>query len=142
MIETEMQKVKHRCQDVHKNQVKIRGKVPVDIENENNKQNMQINITERNDMTPLDWLKKFKLKIGNIRLDKKSQLEKRRIIEKLPDLFKNNHHKKRRNKHTIETVTISGKTKSRPIRLHLQAAVGTKVEKLTESGHLEKVKTC
>ena len=38
----------------------------------------------------MDWMKKFKLTIGNIRLEDNSQLEKRRIIEKFPDLLKNN----------------------------------------------------
>ena len=39
---------------------------------------MQLLITERNDITPLlgmDWLKKFKLPIGNIRLDNNNQSE-------------------------------------------------------------------
>ena len=85
--------MRHRYQDVHKNEVKFRGKIPVDIEDENNKQNMQLLITERNDITPLlgmDWLKKFKLTISNIRLDDNNQSEKRQIVEKFPDFFKNN----------------------------------------------------
>ena len=32
MKDTEIQKVKHRYQDVNKNEVKFRGKIPVDIE--------------------------------------------------------------------------------------------------------------
>ena len=36
---TEMQKIKHRYQDVNKNEVKFRGQIPTDIEYENNKQN-------------------------------------------------------------------------------------------------------
>ena len=43
---------------------------------------MQTLITERND-TPLlgmDWMKKFDLTIGNIRLEDNSQSEKRRVI--------------------------------------------------------------
>ena len=36
------------------------------------------------------WLKKFTLTVGNIRLDENSQLEKRRIIEKIPDIIRNN----------------------------------------------------
>ena len=93
MKESEIQKVRHRYQDVNKNEVKFRGKIPVDIEYENNKQKMQLLITQRNDITPLlgmDWLKKFKLTIGNIQLDEKDQSEKRRIIEKILDLFRNN----------------------------------------------------
>ena len=45
-----------------KNEVKFQGKIHVDIEYGNNKQEMEILITERNDITPLlgmDWLEKF-----------------------------------------------------------------------------------
>ena len=93
MKDTEIRKVRHRYQDVNKNEVKFRGKIPVDIEHENYKQKMRLLIIERNDITPLlgmDWLKKFKLTIGNIRLDDYNQSEKRQIVEKFPDLFKNN----------------------------------------------------
>ena len=45
MKRTEIQKKKHRYQDVNKNEVKFRGKIPADIEYENNKQKMQILIT-------------------------------------------------------------------------------------------------
>ena len=38
MKQTEIQKVKHRCQVVNKNEVKFRGKIPTDVEYENNKQ--------------------------------------------------------------------------------------------------------
>ena len=77
--------MKHRCHEVTNNEVKIRGKIPVNIEYENNKQKMQLLNTKRNDITlllGLDWLKEFKLTIGIIRLDQKSQLEKRRNIQK------------------------------------------------------------
>ena len=144
MKESEIQKVRHRYKDVNKNEVKFRGKIPVDIEYENNKQKMQLLITERNDITPLlgmDWLKKFKLTIGNIQLDENDQSEKRRVIEKFLDLFQNNT--------TIKDTEINiqlkpgqypVKQKARPIPLHLQEAVGKEIKKLTKSGHLEKVK--
>ena len=67
--------------------------MPVEIEYENNKQNIQVLNTERNDITPLlgmDWLKKYKQTIGNIQLDEDSQYEKRKILEKFPGLFENN----------------------------------------------------
>ena len=101
---------------------------------------MQLLITERNDIAPLlgmDWLKKFKLTIGNIRLVENNQSEKRRIIEKFPDLFRNNT--------TIKDTEINiqlkpghnpVKQKARPIPLHLQQAVGNEIEKLMKSGHL------
>ena len=46
MKDTEIQKVRHRYQGVNKNEVKFRGKIPVDLEYENNKQKMQLPITE------------------------------------------------------------------------------------------------
>ena len=57
---TEIQKISNRYQDVNKNEVKFRGKVPVNIEHENNNQKMEIPITDRTDITPLlgmDWIK-------------------------------------------------------------------------------------
>ena len=61
MKETDIQKVKHRYQDENKNEVKFRGKMWVDLEYENNKQKMELQITKRNYISPLlgmDWLKK------------------------------------------------------------------------------------
>ena len=63
MKSTEIQKITNRYQDVNKNEIKFRRKVPVNIEHENNNQKMEIRITERTDITPLlvmDWMKKFK----------------------------------------------------------------------------------
>ena len=105
---------------------------------------MQLLITERKDITPLlgmDWLKKFGITIGNIRLDDNSQSEKKQIVEKFPDLFRNNT--------TIKDAEINiqlkpghypVKQKARPIPLHLQEAVEKEIEKLTKAGHLERVK--
>ena len=144
MKQTEIQKVKHRYQDVNRNEVKFRGKIPADVEYENNKQKMQTLITERNDITPLlgmDWMKKFKLTIGNIRTEENNQSERKRVIEKFPDLFKNNT--------TIKDTEINiqlkpghypVKQKARPFPLHLQENVGKELERLIKTGHLEKVK--
>ena len=93
MKRTEIQEVKHRYQDVNKNELKFRGKIPADIEYENNKQKFEFLIPERNDITLLlgmDWMKKFKLTIGSIRIQDNNQSEKKRIVEKVPDIFKNN----------------------------------------------------
>ena len=93
MKPTEIQKVTNRCQDVNKNEVKFRGKIPVSIEYENNKQKMEILITERIDITPLlgmNWMKTFKLTIGRIQLAENNQSEKERIIGKVRYLFENN----------------------------------------------------
>ena len=76
MKPTELQKVSNRYQDVNKNEVKFRGKIPVNIEYENNKQKMEILITERTDITPL---KTFKLTIGKIQLAENNQSERENI---------------------------------------------------------------
>ena len=89
----EIQKVTNRYQVVNKNEVKFRGKVPVNIDYENNKQKVEILITERTDITPLlgmDWMKTFRLPIGRIQLAENNQSEKERIINNFPDLFENN----------------------------------------------------
>ena len=78
METTEIQKITNRCLDVNKNEVKFRGKVPVNIEYENNKQKMENLITERTDITPLlgmDWMRKFKLTIGRLQLAENNQSE-------------------------------------------------------------------
>ena len=76
MKHTEIQKVTNRYQDVNQKEVKFRGKIPVNFEYENNKQKMEILITERTDITPLlgmDWMKTFKLTIGRIQLAENNQ---------------------------------------------------------------------
>ena len=105
---------------------------------------MQLLITERNDITPLlgmEWLKNFRLTIGNIRLDDNSISENTQIVENFPDLFRNNT--------TIKDAEINiqlkpghypVKQKARPIPLHLPETVGKKIKKVTKSEHLEKVK--
>ena len=90
---TEIQKITNRYQDVNKNEVKFRGKIPVNIEHENNNQKLEILITERTDITPLlgmDWIKKFKLTIRRIQLAENNQSERGKIINKIPDLFEIN----------------------------------------------------
>ena len=134
MKQTEIQKVKHRYQDVNKNEVKFRGKIQADVEYENNKQKMQLLITERNDILPLfgmDWMKKFKLTIGNIRTEESNQSEKKRVIEKFPDLFKNNTTLKDTERNIqLKPGHYPVKQKARPIALHLQEDVGTELERL------------
>ena len=90
MKPTEIQKITNRHQDVNKNEVKFRGKIPVNIEYENNKQTMEIMIIERRDITPLlgmDWMK---LTIGRIQLDENKQSEREKVFNKFPNLFENN----------------------------------------------------
>ena len=143
MKTTEIQKITNRYQDVNKNEVKFRGKIPVDMEYENNKQKMEILFAERRDITPLlgmDWMKKFKLTIGRIQLTGTNQSEKEKVINKFLDLFENNL--------TIKDTEINiqlkpghcpVKQKARPIPLHLQEDVGRELEKLKKARHLERV---
>ena len=89
---------------------------------------MQILITERDDITPLlgmDWMKRFNLIIRNIRTDENNQPEKKRVIEKFPDLFKNNTTIKDTEKNIqLKPGHYPVKQKARPIPLHLQEALG------------------
>ena len=140
---TEIEKVTNRYQDVNKNEVKFRGKIPVNIEYENNKQKMEILITERTDITPLlgmDWMKTFKLTIGKIHLAENSQSEKERIFGIFRDLFENNE--------TIKDIEMKiqlkpghhpVKQKANTVPLHIQEDVGEELEKLICTGHLEKI---
>ena len=144
MKHTEIQKVTNRYQDVNKNEVKFRRKIPVDIQNENNKQKMEILITERTDITPLlgmDWMKTFKLPIGRIQLTENNQSEKEKIINKFPDLFENNETiKDTEIKIQLKPGHLPVKQKARPVPLHLQEDVGRELEKLINAGRLEKIK--
>ena len=140
---TELQKVSNRYQDVNKNEVKFRGKIPVNTEYENNKQKMEILITEGTDITPLlgmYWMKTFKLTIGKIQLAKNNQSEREKIFGKFQDLFENNE--------TIKDTEINIqlkpghypiKQKARSVPLHLQEDVERELKKLIRLRHLEKI---
>ena len=52
---TGIHKITNRYQEVKKNEEKFRGKTPVDVEYENNKQKMDIDITP---LLGMDWMKK------------------------------------------------------------------------------------
>ena len=140
---TKIQKITNRYQNVNKNEVKFRGKIPVNVEYENNKQKMEILITERADITPvlgMDWMKSFKLTIGRIQLAENNQSEKENY-KRFPDLFENNKTiKDTEIKIQLKPGHYPVKQKARPVPLHLQEDVGRELEKLIKSGHLEKIK--
>ena len=123
--------------------MKFRGKFPVNIEYENNKQKMEILITERTDITPLlgmDWMKNFKLTIGKIQLAENNQSEREKVFTKFRDLFENNETiKDTEIKIQLKPGHQSIKQKARPVPLHLQKDVERELERLIKSGHLEKV---
>ena len=139
---TERQKITNRHQDVNKNEVKFREKVPVNVEYENNKQKMEVLTTERTDMTPLlgmDWMRKFKLTISKTQLADNNQSEREKVFNKFPDLFENNETIKEINMQ-LKPAHYPVKQNARPIPLHLQEDVGRELKKLIKSGHLEKIK--
>ena len=119
-----IQKITNRYQDVNKNEVMFRGKIPVNVEYENNKQEKDILKTERTDMTPLlgmDWMKIFKLTIGKIHLAETNQPEREKVFNKFSELFDNNE--------TIKDTEINIQLKpghypvtqkARMVPLHLQ----------------------
>ena len=113
------------------------------MEYENNKQKMEILITERTNITPLlgmDWMKKFILTIGRIQLVETNQSEKEKVINKFPDLFENNRTEKDTEINIqFKPGHLPVKQKARPSPQHLQEDVGRKLEKLIKEGHLEKV---
>ena len=87
---TGIQKITNRYQDVNKNEVMFRGKFLVNVEYENNKQKKDTLITERTDMKPLlgmEWMKQFKLTIGEIQLTEENQSEREKVFNKFTDLF-------------------------------------------------------
>ena len=136
MKSTEIQEVTNRYQDVNKNEMKFRGKIPVNIEYENNKQMTETLITERTDITLLlgmDWMRTFKLTIGRIQLAEKNQSEKEKILGK----FENNETiKDTEIKIQLEPGHYPIEQKARPVPLHLHEDVGKELEKLIRTGHL------
>ena len=143
MKPTEIQKVTNRYQDVNKNEINFPGKIPVIIEYENNKQKMEILITETTDITPLlgmDWMKTFKITTGKIQVTENNQSEKERKLKKFPDLFENNETiKDTEIKIQVKPGHYPVKQKARPVPQHLQEDVGKELEKLIRTGHLEKI---
>ena len=139
-----IQKLTARYQDVDKNEVKLRVKIPVNIEYENNKQRMEILITERTDITPLlgmEWMEIFKLTIERIQLAENNQSGCEKVFKKFRDLFENNE--------TIKGTEIKIQLKpghhpvgqkTRPVALHLQEDVVRELGRLLKSGQLEKTK--
>ena len=86
-------------------------------------------------------MKKPNLTFRKILTDKNNQSEKKGVIEKFPDLFKNNTTKKDTKINIqLKQGHYPAKQKARPIPLHLKDEVGKELEKLIKTGLLEKVK--
>ena len=143
MKPTEIQKVVNRYQDVNKNEVNFRGKIPVNIEYETNKQKMEILITERTDISPLlglDWMRTFELTVSEIQLAENNESDKEKMFGNIRDLFEINETiKDTEIKIQLKPGHYPIKQKARPVPLHLQENVGKELEKLIRTGHLEKI---
>ena len=108
--------------------MKFRGKSPVDVEYENNKQKMDILIAERTERTPLvdmDLIKKFKIKICTIQLAENNQSEREKVFNRFPDQFENNETIKATEKNIqLKPGHYPLEQKASPVPLHLQEDVG------------------
>ena len=143
LVLTGIQKITNRYRDVNKNEVKFRGKIPVNVDYKNSKQKSVILITEKTDITPLlkiNWMKKFKLTVGKIQLAENNQSEREKVFDKFADLFENNETKKDTEINIqLKPGLYPVKQKARPVTLDLQEDVGRQLEELIKTGQLEQI---
>ena len=118
----------------------------VEVKKEKSKVTLPILITSNKNTQPLlrlDWLDKLEIglqgnKNTNIIRHIETDERRQKIVDEYEDLFKNNH--------TIKDLTIDLQLKKdtkpvqkvRPVPIHFQKTVKKELEKLIESGHLEK----
>ena len=119
----------------------------VEVKTEESKETLPIPITEDKNNQPLlglDWLNKLEIglqgsKKTNVIRHVEEDERRKKIIDEHEDLFKNNH--------TIKDLKIDIQLKKdvkpiqqkvRPVPIHFQKSVHEELEKLIESGHLEK----
>ena len=133
--------------DVNKNPIKFKGETMVEVKTEKSKITLPILITENKNTQPLlglDWLDKLEIGLqGNTNTNIIRYIEtdesRQKIVKEYEDLFKNNH--------TIKNLAIDIQLKKdtkpiqqkgRPVPIHFQKTVKNELEKLIETGHLEK----
>ena len=133
--------------DVNKNPIKFKGETMVEVKTEKSKITLPILKTENKNTQPLlglDWLDKLEIGLqGNTNTNIIRHIEtderRQKIVNEYEDLFKNNH--------TIKDLAIDLQLKKdtkpiqqkvRPVPIHFQKTVKKELEKLIESGHLEK----
>ena len=142
----DIQPLKERYQDVNKNEIKLLGKISVDIEYNSKQTKLPLLITKWTDITPLlgvTWLKQLPITINKISLDNETgQSETTTIHTKFKKLFETNH--------TIENTEVKIQIKpgcypiqqkARPIPYHQQDNVKNELDRLIKSGHLERLET-
>ena len=140
----EIKPMKERYRDVNKNEIKFMGKTWVTTEYNGITTKLPMFITTRNDITPLlgvNWLKQLPITINKISLDSgNNQSEK--IYAKYHKLFNTNHTIKNAEvKIQIKPGCYPIQQKALSIPYHLQEDVKNELNRLKESGHLERLET-
>ena len=142
----DIQPLKERYQDVNKNEITFLGKICVDIEYNNKHIKLPLLITKRADITPLlgvNWLIQLPITINKISLDNNiNQSETTKTNTKFKKLFERNHTIKNTEvKIQIKPGCYPIQQKARPIPYHLQDDVKNELDRLTKSGHLDRLET-
>ena len=140
----EIKPVKERYQDVNKNEIKFMGKTWVTAEYNGVSTKLPMLITKRNDITPLlgvNWLKQLPITINKISLNNETN-QSESVYKKYHKLFNtNNTIKDAEVKIQIKPGCYPIQQKARPIPYHLQEDIKNELNRLIESGHLEKLET-
>ena len=140
----EIKPMKERYQDINKNEIKFMGKTWVTAEYNGTSTKLPMLITKRNDITPLlgvNWLKQLPITINKISLDNETS-QSESIYKKYQKLFNTNHTiKDAEVKIQIKPGCYPIQQKERPIPYHLQEDVKNELNRLIESGHLERLET-
>ena len=142
-------KVEQTYTDVNKNRVELDGKRTVTVETPCGPKQMEIIVSNSNEFTPLiglNWFDDLKIEV---RTNRKPQI---RTVQSETDEIRNRMHKKFKKLFEENTTVKDTKIKinlkpnakpvqqkARPIPLHLQAAVEKEIQKLIDSGHIEKL---
>ena len=140
----ESKPMKERYQDVNKNEVEFMGKPWVTVEYNGISTKLPMLITKRNDITPLlgvNWLKQLPITINKITLDNETD-QSGNIYKKYHKLFTTNHTIKNAEvKIQIKPGCYPIQQKARPIPYHLQKDLKNELNRIIESGHLERLET-
>ena len=140
----EIKPMKERYQDVNKNEIKFMGKTWVTAEYNGTSTKLPMLITKRNDITPIlgvNWLKQLPITINKISLDNETS-QSESIYKKYHKLFNTNLTiKDAEVQRQIKPGCYPIQQKARPIPYHLQEDVKNELNRLIESGHLERLET-
>ena len=133
--------------DVNDNRIKFIGKTKAKVENENIKMELELLITKNktNPLLGLDWMEKLNINLSaedNVKIQNITEDEDIKELKKrFKKLFTENH--------TVKDIEVDIELKpgakliqqkSRPIPFHLQPEVEKELNKLINSGHVEKAR--